>query len=207
MSVVEITQLRLKGLTVDDPTLLESLSLVRGKLQTNSRFFSCIEDPSLIYIFGVWPSLDAHLKFLASPARNEILGPQEDILDFQWTAHLKLNAISPRLLDVPFIAIEKVEVNGDQVGAWNQDIDEHARHLQMIDQLDVIHGWRCDAPIGNHEAITLTRMLSLDPDVAIAGRHATLHPQGNNTGAYRCILFHRARNIEQMDSGHKTVRS
>lgn len=206
MPVVEITQLRLKGLTVDDPALLESLSLVRGKLQTNSRFFSCIEDSSLVYIFGVWPSLDAHLEFLASPARSEILGPQENILDFQWTAHLELNAISPLLLDVPFIAIEKVDVNGDQVGAWNQDIDEHVRHLQKTDQLDVIHGWRCDTPIGSHEAITLTRVLSLDPDVAFAGRHTALDPQGNDTGAYRSILFHRARNIEQTDSGHKTAR-
>jgi len=74
MPVVEITQLRLKGLLTDDPLLLDSLSLVRDKLQTDSRFFSCIEDPSLVYIFGFWESLDAHLQFLASPARDEVLG-------------------------------------------------------------------------------------------------------------------------------------
>ncbi|KAF2625350.1 hypothetical protein BU25DRAFT_301132, partial [Macroventuria anomochaeta] len=155
MPVVEITQLRLKGLTVDDPALLQSLSLVRGKLQTNSRFFSCIEESSLVYIFGVWPTLDAHLEFLASPARDEVLGPQEEILDFQWTIHLELNAISPILFDAPFIAIERLTVDAGYVDAYSKVIEEHVRTLQMTDPLNVTYGWRCDVP-GSHEATILT---------------------------------------------------
>lgn len=206
MAVLEITQLRLKGVEVDDLALLESLSLVRGKLQTNSRFFSCIEDSSLVYIFGVWPDLDAHLEFLTSPARDEILGPQENILDFQWTAHLKLNAISPFLLDVPFIALERVNVNTNHIGAWNQDIDTHVRHLQQTDQLSVTHGWRCDLPTASHEAIALTRLTSLGPDVAFVGKPTALDPQSDDTGPYRCILFHHARNIEQPETRHKPAQ-
>ena len=138
MPVVEITKLRLKGLTVHDPALLESLSLVRDKLQTNSRFFSCIGDSSLIYIFGVWANLDAHLAFLASPARNEVLAPQEEMLDLQWTVHLELNSFSPHLLDSAFVAIERFKVDPGHLTTYDQVVKEHVRQLQMKKSL-------CDA--------------------------------------------------------------
>lgn len=190
MPVVEITQLRLRGVTADDPALLESLSQVRGKLQTNSRFFSCIEEPSLVYIFGVWPSLDAHLDFLASPARDEVLGPQEAILDFQWTIHLKLDSISPLLLDAPFLALERLDVNAANVDAYNQVVE----NLRRNDPLDVTYAWRCDMPTGSHEAAVLTSWNSEEYGDTEAGRHITLN--GNEDGSFRAILFHRARNME-----------
>ncbi|KAF1926073.1 uncharacterized protein M421DRAFT_23467, partial [Didymella exigua CBS 183.55] len=158
MPVVEITQLRLKGVAVDDPALLESLSQARGKLQTNSRFFSCIEASRLIYIFGVWPSLDAHLEFLASPARDEVLGPQEAFLEFQWTIHLELDTISPLLLDAPFLAIERFDIDAVNVEAYDQVVKNHARELQSSgrEPSDVTYAWRCDMPTGSHEAAILT---------------------------------------------------
>lgn len=201
MPVLEITQLRLKGLTVDDPVLLQSLSLVRGKLQTDSRFFNCIEDPSLIYIFGVWSSLDAHLEFLASPARDEVLGPQEEILDFQWTVHLELNVISPLLLDAPFIAIERIALKAVHVDAYNQDIEEYVRGLEVIKPWNITHGLRCDTPTESHEAVILTSLNYTGPHVTFAGRNAILGRNSDYKGAYQEIQVHRTLNMERTRYG------
>lgn len=199
MPIIEITQFRLKGVTPDDPALLESLSQVRGKLQTNSRFFSCFEESSLLYIFGVWPSLDAHLKFLASPTRDEVLGPQDAILDFQWTIHVELDAISPLLLDAPFLAFERFRVDTANVHLWSQVVEDHTRDLQSNDRFNVAWAWRCDAPAGKHEAVVLTSWSSEDLENTKAGKRVALG--GNQGGFFRTILFHRAWNVERARSG------
>ena len=156
MPVLEITQLRLKGVTVGDAALLECLSQVRGHLQTNSRFFSCNEDPSLVYIFGIWKSLDAHLEFLASPACSEILKPQEEILSFEWTIHLELSSVTSTLLDASYMAIERIDINTANIHRFNEAIDKHVEALRSTKPLDITHGWRCDLPPGSHQAVILT---------------------------------------------------
>lgn len=196
MPVVEITQLRLKGLSAGDPLLLESLSQVRYKLQTNSRFFSCIGDPSLIYIFGFWTSLDAHMQFLASPARDEILGPQEDILDFEWTIHLNLDNVSPSLFEAPFIAVQRLKTNASHVNVSRRVIGEHVRTLQTVAAFEVIYGWRCDMPVGGHEAVILTSWVSESlPGVGVGTQIAL---DSHDAGLHRQTLFHCARNLEPM---------
>lgn len=196
MPVVEITQLRLKGVTADEPSLLESLSQVRSKLHTNSRFFGCSEAPSFIYIFGVWSSLDAHLQFLASPARDEVLGPQEALLDFQWTIHVELDTISPLLLDTPFLAIERLDVDAVNVEAYNQAVEDHAQEIQSHgqDPSCVTHAWRCDLANGSHEAVVLTAWTSREFGDTEEGRHIALN--SNNNGPFRQIIFHRTWNME-----------
>lgn len=200
MPVVEITQLRLKGLLANDPALLESLSHARSKLQTNSRFFSCIDESSLIYIFGFWPSLDAHLKFLASPARDEVLGPQEAILDFQWTIHLELDATTRQLFDAPFLAVTRLDVDAADVEAYNQVVADHAQKALSKDRgpLGVTYAWRCDLPAGSHESVILTTWGSKGHGSPEAGRHIAL--EHDDDGSFRRILFHRAWNIERTQS-------
>src|SRR5699024_7475874 len=105
--VLEVTQLRLRELSADDPALLESLSTVRAELQTGSHFYNCIDDPGLIYILGTWPSLNAHIDFLASPSKDHILGPQEKMLQFCWTVHVELGGVNLLPLDMPILVIER----------------------------------------------------------------------------------------------------
>ncbi|KAF3039180.1 hypothetical protein E8E12_006313 [Didymella heteroderae] len=200
MHVVEITQLRLRGVTANDPALLESLSQVRRKLQTDSHFFSCIDESSLIYIFGIWPSLDAHLAFLASPARDEVLSPQEAILNFQWTIHLELDAITPQLFDSPFLAIERFDVDAAKVEAYDQIVADHLRKLRCNDRglIGVTYAWRCDMPTRSHEAAILTTWSSDGDGSTKAGRRITL--EHDDDESFRRILFHRAWNIEHAQS-------
>jgi heme-degrading monooxygenase HmoA len=148
--------LRLKGVTADDPVLLQSLSTVRGKLHTRSQFYNCIEDPTIIYILGIWPSLDAHLEFLASPARDEFLGPQDDMLDFCWTIHVELGGIRLLPLGAPVLAIERICVKGEYVEVFNQAVTRHTKKLQGSHPFKVVHGWRCDAARENHELVLFT---------------------------------------------------
>jgi hypothetical protein len=189
MPVLEVTQLRLKSLIADDPALLQSLSTVRDKLHTSSQFYNCIEDPTLIYILGIWPSLDAHLEFLASPARDEVLGPQEDILAFCWTIHVELGGMGLLPLDAPVLAIERMCVRGDCVEAIDQAVTRHTQELRGSHP-KTTHGWRCDAAPTIHEAVLFTgweaaqahipfamnkKLIQNDIEVAaIKGQHDTI---------------------------------
>jgi heme-degrading monooxygenase HmoA len=155
MPVLEVTQLRLRGLVADHPALLQSLSTVRDKLHTSSEFYNCIRDPTLIYILGIWPSLDAHLEFLASPARDEILGPQEHMLAFCWTIHVELGGMRLLPLDAPVLAIERLCIKGECVEAIDQVVTRHRQELRDS-QPKTTHGWRCDGEPKTHEVVLFT---------------------------------------------------
>jgi heme-degrading monooxygenase HmoA len=170
MPVLEITQLRLRGVLPDDPQLLHSLSLVRDKLQTKSRFYICIEDPTIMYILGIWRDLEQHLDFLASPARDEVLGPQEDMLEFHWTVHMKLDSMGSLPLDAPILALERIRVEEDGVDAVEQAITRHAQQLLGSHSSRVTHGWRCDAAPENQEVIILSGWETVQAHVTFSAR-------------------------------------
>ncbi|KAF1955479.1 hypothetical protein CC80DRAFT_505370 [Byssothecium circinans] len=101
---LEVTQLQSNGVAPDDPALLESLSIVRGIVKTQSDFYSCVEDPTNIFILGLWPSLEAHREFLASSRAGEVLESQEGMLEFRWSLHIELDAVAALPLEAPVIA-------------------------------------------------------------------------------------------------------
>lgn len=200
MPVLEITQLRLKGITVADPALLENLSAVRDSLQTNSVFYSCIEDPNLVYIFGIWRSLDAHLQFLASPARDQVLGPQEDILGFEWTVHQRLDETASLPLEFPILVIERLLVQERNIDTFDHALDRHARHLQGNCSAKFSHGWRCDAPEGTHEAIIFSGWEDTETHVSFSAGQQREGVEGNTSierGAYEEVLVHHLWNMER----------
>lgn len=198
MPVLEVTQLRLTSLPADDPLLLKSLSTVRDQLQTSSQFYICIEDPTLVYILGTWPSLVAHETFLASPKRNEVLGPQENLLQFEWTVHMELDAMSSLPLDAPIIAIERFSVQGKFVDAFEQATIRHAQLANSTSSFKVAHGWRCDAAAAmerRHEAIVFSGWESVQAHTAFGERqeakNATVECEKVNR-----LLVHHAWNLE-----------
>jgi len=156
MQVLEITQLRLRGITADDPALLQTLSAVRDKLQTHSQFYASVEEPDLIFILGIWPNLDAHLKFLASPAREEVLGPQEDMLEFCWTVHVDFAGMHVVEADAPILAIERMCVEVESVESVDRAVIKHIQQLKTSHPFNIAYGWRCDLVPGNHEVFLLS---------------------------------------------------
>lgn len=88
--VIELTALRLQpGTSPTSPLLLKVLQDVRTQLNSNSRFFHIVEEPSLIYLAGLWTSVRAHNNFLMSPSAEDVLKPQEDLLEWLWTVHVE----------------------------------------------------------------------------------------------------------------------
>ena len=170
MQVLEITQLRLRGITVDDPALLQTLSAVRDKLQTNSQFYVSVEEPELIFILGIWPDLDAHLKFLASPAREEVLGPQEDVLEFCWTVHVDFGGMHLIAADAPILAIERIYVEVELVESVDRAVIKHIQQLKTSHPFNIAHGWRCDLIPGNHEVLLISGWETAQDHVAFTHR-------------------------------------
>ncbi|KAG9190756.1 hypothetical protein G6011_08844 [Alternaria panax] len=196
MAVLEITQLRLRKVAANDPALIQSLSAVREKLQTNSQFYNCIKDPALIYILGLWPDLKAHQEFLDSPARDEVLGPQEDMLQFCWTVHVKLDGMYLLPLEAPILAMERLRFKKKCVEFLEKAVAKHTQQLQGNHSFKTAYGWRCDVAQETYEALVFTGWEnaqthgSFTANVADDNDTAILHEQAEMVQIIRC------RNLE-----------
>jgi heme-degrading monooxygenase HmoA len=75
-----------RGNPVLPDVLIENLKQAKAALESVSgygfRYFQQIEDPSTIYITGLWDSVAAHDTFLASPKNKELLELFKD--DLSW---------------------------------------------------------------------------------------------------------------------------
>lgn len=199
MPVLEVTCLRATRLAVDDPKVLQSLTAVRGQLQTNSQFYSCIEDPAIVYILGMWPDLDTHLVFLSSPTAGEILGPQEDVLSFEWTTHMELDSMQSLPLDAPILAIERVIVDQNCADAFNYAATNHLRHSGGSHPRKLAFGWRIDAPVESHEAIIFTGWATVQAHVTFAAWQTCLGDgdPAKIRGQYEVLVSHHGINLER----------
>jgi heme-degrading monooxygenase HmoA len=201
MPALEVTLLRLRGFSANDPVLLQSLSTVRDKLHTHSQFYNSIEDPAEIYVLGVWPSLEAHLEFLASPARNDVLGSQESLLEFCWTVHVEMGSMDLLPLDAPVLVIEKLDFSGDRGDAYVQAVTDHVQKLRSSHRFKVAHGWRCDLSTGSHEALVFSGWDTAQAYVTLTTKED--HTDGNikaNGGVYEKMKITLARNLEYKES-------
>jgi heme-degrading monooxygenase HmoA len=201
MAVLEIIQLRLRKVAADDPALIQSLSSVREKLRTNSQFYNCVKDPALIYILGIWPNLDAHQKFLDSPARDEVLGPQEDMLQFCWTMHVELDGMHTLPLESPILAIERLIFKKECMESVEKVVARYTQQLQRMNSFKTVYGWRCDAAQETHEALVFTGHGN-------AQIHSTFAAKGiddNNTAMlneqFETVQIILGRNLERKDIG------
>jgi hypothetical protein len=165
MAILEVLQLHVKpGLAPTDPSILKSLQSVRTKLKdevtnTASRFYQCIEDPAIILVLGIWPSLAAHQAFLDSPGKPDILRDQEECLDFKWVVHTEIDKMSSLPLDAPILAIERVHVKGGQhVMEYDRTVMKNRvkRILEDTKPYSVVMEWRCDSGPGKQESLIFT---------------------------------------------------
>ncbi|KAH7327115.1 hypothetical protein BKA65DRAFT_509963 [Rhexocercosporidium sp. MPI-PUGE-AT-0058] len=171
--ILEICQLKVKpNLSPSDPSLLSALSKARTEIKervhnTNSRFYQCIEDPTLIYILGIWPSLERHAEFLKSPEKSKILDSQEDLFNFGWILHMEIGdkGMDELPLDAPVLAITRL---------FMKDGDEHVKACEEIErkyrqiiakggrQWSVVDGWRIDCEQGKNEGVMITGWDGMD---------------------------------------------
>ncbi|KAK0114263.1 hypothetical protein ONS95_013760 [Cadophora gregata] len=206
--ILEICQLKVKSsLSTSDPGLLSALSKARTELKervhnTNSRFYQCAEDPTLIYILGVWPSLARHAEFLTSPEKSEILDSQEDLFDFGWILHMEVGVrgMDELPLDAPVMAITRLLM---------KDGDVHVKACEEIEckyreviaegrrQWNVVDGWRIDREDGKNEGVMITGWESVDAHNAFTKRIREAHPEyASVTQHYEKMEVRHANNME-----------
>jgi heme-degrading monooxygenase HmoA len=166
MPVLEILQLKIKPtISTTNPSILTSLRTVRQSLAqevhpTHSRFYQSIEDPYLIYVFGLWDSLSQHHDFLSSPLRTEILLPQEDLLDFSWCIHIEIDSMQQLPLEAPIVAIARIKLkSGDHHVKTHEAIT--ARYRSVLEErtrpFGVVEGRRVDGGVeGGKEEVVIT---------------------------------------------------
>jgi heme-degrading monooxygenase HmoA len=142
---------------------------VRSLVHTNSRFYHCIEDPSLVYVLGQWPSLAAHNAFLASPEREQILSHQTHQLDFLWMLHLDLpegKTIEDALpFAAPVLGIARMmfTASGPGVDVYKRIwINHWSKIVDATRPYPLCDGWRIDAPEGKAEHVILTGWESVE---------------------------------------------
>jgi hypothetical protein len=166
MPVLEILQLKIKPtISPDNPSILTSLRTVRSSLAekvhlTHSRFFRALEDPSLIYVLGLWPNLATHQAFLSSPLKPSILAPQDDLLDFNWMLHIPLEDLETlsSTLEVPIVAIARLHVKGGEHVIAHKEITGRYGHMlvERAKPFGVVEGWRVDGEVGKEELVVIT---------------------------------------------------
>ena len=78
------------------PTLLSHLRLAKDGMEKASGFkfyyLHCIEDPSLIFILGGWPSVQFHMEeWIPSQENQDSLKIMKGEVDVEWMFHLDLD--------------------------------------------------------------------------------------------------------------------
>jgi quinol monooxygenase YgiN len=97
MTITEIALLHLtSSATIEDVTLRSVLAQAKAVMQdyTGNTFyyFQQIEDPSYVYIFGEWESLDQHMNhFIPSAANQALLESLKDKVAVHWLLHANVS--------------------------------------------------------------------------------------------------------------------
>lgn len=153
-----MTALRIKSpYTATTPALLKSLQQVRAQLGNHSRFYHILEDPSQVYILGLWPSLAAHQEFLASPKSKEILGPQGDKLEFVWGSHIPLESYDQLPLKANLLAFTRLWIAPQDVEGYQAIVDQNQPIVASVTAPHPVYTtWRIDAPEGKPESVLFT---------------------------------------------------
>lgn len=170
MSVLEICELQVKPeISPNDPAILKRLIEVRSALKakvvnTNSKFYQCIEEPMLIYILGVWPSISSHNAFLDSPQKSEILSPQVDLLDFNWMVHVPFSDMSCLPLDAHVMSIARLGFkSGANIVEYQRVLNKHRQKIvEASKPHKMVDRWRCDGESGTEETFIFTGWQSVE---------------------------------------------
>ncbi|KAK5049858.1 hypothetical protein LTR84_003976 [Exophiala bonariae] len=97
MAVIELAHVQLKdGITASDPDLLKNLKEVKRVIEDYSGlptlFFEQIDDPSVIFVVGAWPSKEKHEHgFDGSPQQAVILDLIKDQMGIDWMHYMNID--------------------------------------------------------------------------------------------------------------------
>jgi heme-degrading monooxygenase HmoA len=173
MTITEIALLHLaSSITIEDADLRSALAhakaVMEGYTGNTFYYFQQTEDPSYIYIFGEWESLDQHMNHFIPGAENQaVLESLKDKMTVDWLLHAD---VSHADLPLPFSDAERAKaLRGELVlcvgrhfvkegkrEMFQESFKANKHHLQnYVTEGTIGGGWRIDIEGGRDEWVLL----------------------------------------------------
>jgi hypothetical protein len=207
MPVLEVLQLKVKPtINPTNSSILTSLQTVRSLLAskihpTQSRFYQSIEDPSLIFVLGIWDSLSQHQAFLSSPFRVEVLSPQEDLLDFSWCVHIPIVKREDLPLEAPIVSVARIKLKSGEHVPLHKEITGRYREVleETTKPFGVVEGWILDGrEEGKREQVVITGWPGKEEHLAFsAGLRERFEDYRGLRGHWESVMASHMRDMEK----------
>ncbi|KAG9019302.1 hypothetical protein FRB90_004015 [Tulasnella sp. 427] len=116
------------------------------------------EDPSYLYIVGLWPSIEAHEAFLPSEENKQLLSSLEGKVGVEWMYHAQIGTSAsddaivgdvPKLIsEAPVIAIGRHGVKGASKAVFEETWRAGSGGLRSFSGREPVGGWRVGRVFG-----------------------------------------------------------
>lgn len=171
MTVTEIALLRLKpDIDLKNASLLAGLRKAKSAMESNTGFtfwyLTCVEDPTLLYIFGEWKSARSHWEdWIPSPANQELVELLTPFVDIEWMFHIGVEQRECPL-NAPVVAIGRHNIKEEDSKQFERVWRENVHHLKDFADGDTVGGgWRIERDAlsqGSREFVVLSGWTSRD---------------------------------------------
>lgn len=154
MAILEVTRRRLKeGITPTDGTLLAALPVVRDATQANYIYQSSIEHPTVFFIFGVWPSLEAYKAFMEDPEKKEAaFAPLDAVSDYEWTEHMKFDSVESLPYVAPCMTVTRAYLRKGHADEYYRKISDLKDPIEAETKpWPCVYSWTIDTTPDNHK--------------------------------------------------------
>lgn len=139
MAVTELARLRIQpGTEVSSPTLLANLSKAKTVMEKASGFkfhyYHGVEDTSVVFILGAWPSVEYHMQdFIPSQSNQELLALLKGQVVVEWMFHLDIDQTKTALpLTRKFIAIGRHIIKDGERDAFRETFKANRHEIQSF---------------------------------------------------------------------------
>lgn len=146
MSVTEFALLRLlPSITTTSPTLPANLKAARDAMQSFSgfpfSFYSCVEDPDIIFIIGGWPSAKFHWEsWIPSKQNQGLLSLFEDEVEVELMFHVDVNRRELEGIEERgVVAVRRHKVGDDEKKGLKDNLER-----AVVGSERMIGGWRVE---------------------------------------------------------------
>jgi heme-degrading monooxygenase HmoA len=172
MRVTELIIFRLlPSFTITNPEVLSVLSISKQTLQNYTRLpwtgYNSIEDPSLLYILGGWPSIEVHLEeFDPSPQGERLRQLAAPFLQLESYFHIDVDPLT-LALNERTLSIGRNFVEPEKKCKFEEVYEKVKHYLEaFIGRKELVKGgWRIDkdpAKRGEEEFVLFTWWESLE---------------------------------------------
>lgn len=178
--VVELAKLRLQPDTSLSSVLpkFKHAKEVMEKYSSGHSFYFLqqLEDPSILYIQGAWPSVEFHREqFLPSPENQQVLRELKDDLTVEWMFHIDMDA-EKIPIHAHTLAVVRHIIKPGEKDAFKQKFEENVPYLSKVVDGKLAGGWRIDKDNSEEEEwVLFTHWNSREEHAAFGNTEGFMH--------------------------------